>query len=111
MGQNKPILVFLVRIGVLLIKLDKIIWQSEAFKDYALTNYILQRADFPKKQNQLPEELKKQNQGLAEKYNQEGFFLCSCSRWKRKSIGKESYKNVTPEEYIDTLNSFLKIRF
>ncbi|MGO4818258.1 thioredoxin family protein [Flavobacterium sp. W22_SRS_FP1] len=111
-AQNKPII--LVFSGsdwcAPCIKLDKTIWQSEAFKKYALTNYILQRADFPKKkQNQLPEELKKQNQSLAEKYNQEGIFpLVVVLDGKGKVLGKESYKNVTPEEYIDTLNSFLK---
>lgn len=111
-AQNKPII--LVFSGsdwcAPCMKLDKTIWQSEAFKKYALTNYILQRADFPKKkQNQLPEELKKQNQSLAEKYNQEGIFpLVVVLDGKGKVLGKESYKNVTPEEYIDTLNSFLK---
>jgi hypothetical protein len=39
----------------------------------------------------LPEELKKQNQGLAEKYNQEGFFLLVVVL-EMESIGKESYK-------------------
>jgi thioredoxin-related protein len=51
MGQNKPII--LVFSGsdwcAPCIKLDKTIWQSEAFKDYVLANYILQRADFPKR--------------------------------------------------------------
>ncbi len=111
-AQNKPII--LVFSGsdwcAPCIKLDKTIWQSEVFKKYASTNYILQRADFPKKkQNQLPEELKKQNQSLAEKYNQEGIFpLVVVLDGKGKVLGKESYKNVTPEEYVDTLNSFLK---
>lgn len=92
------------------IKLDKAVWQSESFKEYAAANYILARADFPKKkQNQLEEELKKQNQILAEKYNPEGIFpLVVVLDGKGKVLGKTSYKNVTPEEYIDILNSFLK---
>jgi len=111
-AQNKPII--LVFAGsdwcAPCIKLDKAIWQSEAFKSYSATNYILERADFPKKkQNELAEELKKQNQSLAEKYNKEGIFpLVVVLDGKGKVLGKTSYKNVTPEEYIDTLNSFLK---
>lgn len=111
-AQNKPII--LVFAGsdwcAPCIKLDKAIWQSEAFKSYSETNYILERADFPKKkQNELAEELKKQNQSLAEKYNKEGIFpLVVVLDGKGKVLGKTSYKNVTPEEYIDTLNSFLK---
>jgi hypothetical protein len=68
MGQNKPLFwFFLVR---LCIKLDKTIWQSEAFKDMLLANYILQR-DFPKKS--IARRVKETKS--AEKYNQEGFFL------------------------------------
>ncbi|EIA07580.1 thioredoxin family protein [Flavobacterium frigoris] len=110
--QNKPII--LVFSGsdwcAPCIKLDKSIWQSEAFKSYAATNYILERADFPKKkQNQLAEEIKKQNESLAEKYNKEGIFpLVVVIDGKGKVLGKTSYKNVTPNEYIETLNSFLK---
>lgn len=111
-AQNKPVI--LVFAGsdwcAPCIKLDKTIWQSEAFISYAATNYILERADFPKKkQNQLTEELKKQNQILAEKYNQEGIFpLVVVLDAKGKVLGKTSYKNVTPEKYIDILNSFVK---
>ncbi|SDW50097.1 thioredoxin family protein [Flavobacterium degerlachei] len=111
-AQNKPVI--LVFAGsdwcAPCIKLDKAIWQSEAFKSYSATNYILERADFPKKkQNQLTEELKKQNQNLAEKYNQDGIFpLVVVLDSNGKVLGKTSYKNVTPEEYIELLNSFIK---
>jgi thioredoxin-related protein len=110
--KNKPIL--LVFSGsdwcAPCIKLDKNIWQSETFKNYAASNYILERADFPKKQqNQLAEGVKKQNQDLAERYNQEGIFpLVVVLDGKGKVVGKTSYKNVSPQEYIDLLNSFLK---
>jgi len=57
----------------------------------------------------LAEELRNQNQILAEKYNQEGIFpLVVVLDGKGKVLGKTSYKNVTPKEYIGTLNSFLK---
>jgi len=111
-AQNKPIV--LVFSGsdwcAPCIKLDKNIWQSETFKEYAAKNYILERADFPKKkQNELTAELKKHNQELAEKYNQEGIFpLVVVLDSKGKILGKTTYKNVSPNEYIEILNSFLK---
>jgi hypothetical protein len=46
------------------------------FKEYAATNLILERADFPKKQNQLDLN-SKQNEGLAARYNKEGFSISS----------------------------------
>jgi thioredoxin-related protein len=91
------------------IKLDKAIWQSEEFKAYAAANLILARADFPKKkQNQLETNIKKQNEGLAEIYNKDGIFpLVVVFDSKGKVVGKTSYKNVSPNEYIDLLNSFI----
>lgn len=92
------------------IKLDKSIWQSEEFKEYAATNLVLDRADFPKKkQNQLEANLKKQNEGLAELYNKDGIFpLVVVLDSNGKVLGKTSYKNVTPKEYITLLNLFIK---
>jgi thioredoxin-related protein len=92
------------------IKLDKSIWQSAEFKDYASSNLILERADFPKKkQNQLDAGIKKQNEGLAERYNKDGIFpLVVVLDSKGEVLGKTSYKNVSPKEYIAVLNSFIK---
>ena len=43
------------------IKLDRTIWQSEEFKKASKENWVLVKADFPKKKaNLLPEEQKKQ---------------------------------------------------
>lgn len=112
LSQNKPIL--LVFSGsdwcAPCIKLDKSIWQSAEFKEYAATNLVLERADFPKKkQNQLEADIKKQNEGLAEMYNKDGIFpLVVVLDSNGKVLGKTSYKNVSPKEYIELLNSFIK---
>jgi thioredoxin-related protein len=92
------------------IKLDKSIWQSTEFKEYAASNLILERADFPKKkQNQLDADLQKQNEKLAERYNKEGIFpLVVVLDSKGTVLGKASYKNVSPNEYIALLNTFIK---
>lgn len=92
------------------IKLEKNIWESSEFKKYAANNYLLVRADFPKKkQNQLAAELKAQNEKLAEKYNQEGVFpLVVVMDKNAKVVGKASYQNISPSDYIKMLNSFVK---
>ncbi|PRZ23404.1 thioredoxin family protein [Flavobacterium granuli] len=92
------------------IKLDTNIWQSAEFKAYAAEKLILVRADFPKKkQNQLQDQIKKQNQDLAEIYNKEGIFpLVLLLDNTGKILGATSYKNVPPKEYISLLNSFIK---
>lgn len=92
------------------IKLDRDIWKSADFMEFAKSNLILERADFPKKkQNQLTPEIKKLNQTLAEKYNKDGMFpLVVVLDKNGKVLGKTGYKNVSPIEYIALLKSFLK---
>jgi thioredoxin-related protein len=49
--------------------------ESEVFQNMAKGNLVMVNADFPrKKKNQLSAEQIKRNEGLAEKYNKEGFF-------------------------------------
>ncbi len=92
------------------IKLDKNIWQSKEFKIFSDKNYILYRADFPKKKvNQLPEELRNQNLALAEKYNQEGNYpLVLVLDAKGKVLGILGYLNLEASEYIEKLKSLDK---
>jgi thioredoxin-related protein len=92
------------------IKLDRDIWKSMEFMEYAKNNLILERADFPKKkQNQLTPEIKNLNQNLAEKYNKDGMFpLVVVLDKNGKVLGKTGYKNVSPTEYIALLKSFTK---
>jgi thioredoxin-related protein len=92
------------------IKLDKYIWQSDAFKKESAKKWILVRADFPKKKaNQLSTELTSTNRILAEKYNKEGNFpLVVLLDSTGKVIGKTGYANVEPEDYIAILHSLEK---
>ena len=84
------------------IKLDKNIWQSEAFKKEAKEEWVLVKANFPrKKANELPKEQTEHNRKLAEKYNVEGSFpLVVVLDKNGKVLGKMGFKNVSPEEYI-----------
>lgn len=92
------------------IKLDKNIWQSEEFKKYSDQNYILYKADFPKKKaNQLSDTLKNQNNELAEKYNQNGNYpLVVLLDKNGKVLGMTGYKNVSLNDYLEILKSLDK---
>ena len=92
------------------IKLDKNIWQSEVFKSEAAEEWVLVKANFPrKKANELSKEQTEHNRKLAEKYNIEGSFpLVVILDKSGKVLGKMGFKNVTPEEYITMIHSLEK---
>lgn len=90
------------------IKLEKSIWQSEEFKNASDENWILVKADFPKKKaNALLEEQQKENNKLAEKYNPEGSFpKVVILNYEGKVLGIMGYEKITPEQYVSKLKSF-----
>jgi len=92
------------------IKLDREIWSTEAFKKYAAKNYVMLQADFPrKKQNALSEAQTAANAKLAEAFNKNGFFpFVVVLDGNGKVLGETSYKKMTPEAYIEELNTFTK---
>ena len=92
------------------IKLDREIWSTEAFKNYATEHYVMVKADFPRKsKNSLPEAQSKANAQLAETYNQNGVFpFVVVLDSKGKVLGETSYKKTTPENYIKELDTFTK---
>lgn len=92
------------------IKLDKNIWQSDAFKKESAKKWVLVRADFPKKKaNQLAADITLSNNKLAEKYNKEGNFpLVVLLDNTGKVIGKTGFANVEPEDYIAIIHSLEK---
>lgn len=110
--ENKPII--LVFSGsdwcAPCIKLDRDIWQSEEFKAYSKQNYVLYRADFPrKKENKLKDQLIQQNKELADRYNSKGYFpLVLVLDKNGKILGETGYKKTTPKSYISLFNSFGK---
>lgn len=90
------------------IKLDKSIWQSTEFQEYAKEHWILLRADFPrKKANQLSGDQRNKNAQLAEKYNKNGYFpLVLVLDANGNILGQTGYKNISVKEYIALLKSF-----
>ncbi len=90
------------------IKLDKKIWSTEAFQNYAKEHYVMLQADFPRKRgNKLSKEQTEANNALAAKYNQQGYFPFVVVLDSQGTVlGQTSYKDITPEEYIEELNAF-----
>lgn len=92
------------------IKLDNVVWKSEAFKSEAEKNWVLYKADFPKKKvNQLSLELTESNNKLAEKYNINGSFpLVILLDKTGKVIGMTGFKNISATDYIQLIHSLEK---
>jgi thioredoxin-related protein len=91
------------------IKMEKDIWQSDAFVSYSKDHYVLYKADFPRnKNNQLPDQIKEQNRKLADIYNPQGHFpLVAVLNSKAEILGNTGFKKLSPDQYISLLNSFV----
>lgn len=92
------------------IKLDNVVWKSEAFKTEAEKNWVIYKADFPKKKaNQLSQELTESNNQLAEKYNKNGSFpLVVLLDKTGKVMGMTGFKNISATDYIQLIHSLEK---
>jgi thioredoxin-related protein len=85
------------------IELEKMVWQSDAFKTEAKKSWVLLRADFQqKKGNPEPVDVNDMKIILAEKYNRDGFFPYIVLLDKNgKVLGKSGFEEfATAEEYI-----------
>ncbi|PKP44959.1 MAG: thioredoxin family protein [Bacteroidetes bacterium HGW-Bacteroidetes-12] len=92
------------------IRLEKSVFQTEAFKTYAKDKFILLNVDFPMKaKNKLSPELTKQNAELAKKYNNDGQFpTVIILNSDEKVLAKTGYIEGGAEVYINHLNKLLK---
>ena len=90
------------------IKLEKNIWESAEFKIAAKENWVMLKADFPrKKANRLSKEQTQENEMLAEKYNPNGYFpLVLVIDKSGNVLGTTGYKDSSPSDYIIHLQSF-----
>lgn len=92
------------------IKLDKEIWHTEEFQNYAKDHFVMLKADFPKrKKNALSEAQQAHNNQLAEQFNKNGYFpYVVVLDPKGTVLGATGYKKTTPSAYIKLLESFNK---
>lgn len=83
-------------------KLDREVFSQQAWKDYAAKKLVLVEVDFPKG-FQLPEETKKQNDKLAQKFKIQGYptiIITSASGLQKGQLG---YVEGGPDAFIKAL--------
>ena len=92
------------------IKLENEIWSTDEFTSYANENFIMLKADFPRKRkNALDPKQQEHNNKLAEIYNRNGYFPFVVVLDKNgKVLNSSGYKKVSPEGYIAILESYKK---
>lgn len=94
------------------IKLKKDIFESDAFKAYAVDHLILVRADFPRlKKNQLDKAQVEKNEALAEKYNPQGKFPLTVLLDANGKVIKEwdGYVQKSPEAFVEDINGTIRV--
>lgn len=90
--------------------LEKNIFSSSEFEEYAKKNLVLMKADFPRRpENQLPKEQQQLNQDLSQKYGIRGFptviIIDNSGKELDRSVG---YRGNTATEYINNIKELTK---
>lgn len=88
------------------VKLDKEVFSTAAFKNWAGKNLVCVLLDFPKKKPQS-DELKKQNRALQTKYSVRGFPTVFLVKADGSVIGRTGYVKGGPQKYILNLKAML----
>lgn len=92
------------------IKLDKEVFQENAFKTGVKDKLVLVELDFPKDKSKLSEETQKQNESIRDAFKIEGFptiMLCDASG---KPYAKTGYQQGGPEKYVAHLDELIAVR-
>ncbi|MDM7924881.1 MAG: thioredoxin family protein [bacterium] len=88
------------------IKLNDEVFSQKAFKDFAAANLVLMMADFPRTKK-LPENVKSQNQTLAERFGVQGFPTIVLLKGDGTKIGETGYQPGGAEAYVGHLKSLI----
>ena len=94
-------------------RLEKEIFETSVFTDYANKSLILVQADFPrKKKHKLDAEQIKRNEALAEKYDKKGVYPVTLLFDENGNVLKEWEGSPadTPEEFVRELNSLMNVK-
>ena len=93
------------------IRLRKEILESESFEEYAASNLLLVRADFPRqKKNQLSKEQIKLNESLAEVYNKDGKFPFTVLVDENGKVLKswDGFTDESPQAFVSEIDKLQK---
>lgn len=88
-------------------KLDKEVFAQPKFQDYAKKNLILVEVDFPQAKPQS-DDLKKQNNGLQDKYSIQGYPTVIVLNPDGKKIGELGYAPGGPDAFLASLAKLSK---
>ena len=87
-------------------KLDKEVFNQKDFADYAKTNLICIRLDFPR-QKKLSPKLKEQNTTLAKKYEVKGFPTVVMLSPDGDLAGTTGYQEGGAKKYVESLKEMI----
>lgn len=82
------------------VKLDKEVFQQQAFKDYADENLVLMLADFPRDKSGQSEDEIKQNEALSKEFAVRGFPTVFVLSPDGDVVEKTGYQAGGPEAYV-----------
>ena len=88
-------------------KLDKEVFSTPEFQNYASRNLILVKVDFPRRRQQT-EALKKQNAQLAQKYDIQGFPTIIVLNGQGEKLGELGYMEGGPSPFLAKLETLPK---
>ena len=89
------------------IKLQKEVFSTPAFAEYARNNLVLVEVDFPAKKNQSAE-LKAANAELKKKYEVDGYPTIIVLNGEGKKIGELGYMPGGPKKFVAELDKVKK---
>jgi len=92
------------------IKLNKEVFNHEAFKTGVKDKFVLVELDFPKDKSKLTEAIIAQNKALQEKYSVQGFPTILLTDEQGKPFAKTGYQAGGPEAYVKHLVELLAVR-
>lgn len=89
------------------IKLNKEVFSTPEFQEFAAKKLIMVELDYPKKK-ELPAKLKEQNEKLQEEYKIEGFPTVILLNPRGKEVARTGYQEGGPAKYIEHVKELLK---
>ena len=89
-------------------KLDREVFSTPEFQDYARKNLVLVELDFPQQKPVSPE-TRKQNAGLAQRYHIQGFPTIVVLNAAGKQVGELGYMEGGPKAFIAALEKLPKV--
>ena len=88
------------------IKLNKEVFSQTEFKTYAQENLVTVKLDFPRRK-ELPEETKKQNQELAQKYKIRGYPTVIVLSPEGELVERTGYRRGGAEPYVQHIKDII----